>query len=972
MGLIRRLLTTRAVSTGHPSQHSLAAIFGLGRSSYAGVPVTDESAMTYSAVFSAIRLLAWSTAMLPLLVYRRQGRGKERATDHPLYPLLHSEANAEMTAFEFRSTLMSHAVGTGNGYAEIEWSNAGVPLALWPLNPRRMTPERVKGELRYLYQLPDGTTANLPSWRVHHIRGLSSNGVIGYSPVRLAMQAIGLGLATEEFGSRFFGNGARPGMIIRHPGELSDAAYDRLRSSWNAEHEGLSNSHRVKILEEGMEIETVGVPPEEAQFLETRKFQVTEIARWFNVPPHMIADMSGATFSNIEEQGVGFVTYSLGPWLTNSEQALSRDLLMPAEKQTLLIEHLVDGLLRGRTSERYQAYQLGLQGGWMSPNEVRERENMNPYDGGDTYLLPMNMAPASTTNSGSNEGTRAARGVSRETDPKALGRAAQERRSLADDRRNTMEAYVPLFEDVAARMVRREVQDLQRALDKFTRRRNLIDFEQWLVEYYAGYAPILGDAFRPLILSLAQLIATQVGAELGETPVTTEEIGDFVEEYVEALGEGVAASSRGQITTIMREAESEGNAVQEFVVEKIQERLEGWLETKARKLGRKQAYRAGNGLIVANYTIKGVRKIEWLTNSGACAFCAKLDGKIVSIEEFFIAAGDRLTGGAGDTPMVMRSNARSGPIHDGCSCTIRASEKASTATAPSAQTRGSEVAKEISESAAGRADAELIRLSGLADTRTAERQALRDRVAQLEAGIFPEHVAADERAGYLAAVQDELAEMETLHRETVDAWQDAIDVRAKAMKDFKKSSKALFEGGKYKLSVGAADGFDKEAKARVKSAAAWLKGFINNPNVKPPESLWVALNPDDRAAYFNPAKKITAKNNTPTGVFLHEMGHAIEYADQTVRNAVGEFYKRRTKGYSEEPLQNFGPGYRADEMTIRDLFPHAYVGKRIYPDGASEVISMGLQLMYEDPVKFAREDPDYFALIYDLFREGGE
>jgi HK97 family phage portal protein len=758
MGLLRQLLSTRAVSTGHPSQHSLAAIFGLGRSSYAGVAITDESAMTYSAVFSAIRLLSWSTAMLPLLVYRRQGRGKERATDHPLYPLLHSEANAEMTAFEFRSTLMSHAVGTGNGYAEIEWSNAGVPLALWPLNPRRMTPERVKGELRYLYQLPDGTTANLPSWRVHHIRGLSSNGVIGYSPVRLAMQAIGLGLATEEFGSRFFGNGARPGMIIRHPGELSDTAYDRLRSSWNAEHEGLSNSHRVKILEEGMEIETVGVPPEEAQFLETRKFQVTEIARWFNVPPHMIADMSGATFSNIEEQGVGFVTYSLGPWLTNSEQALSRDLLMPAEKKTLLIEHLVDGLLRGRTSERYQAYQLGLQGGWMSPNEVRERENMNPYDGGDTYLLPMNMAPASSAGSGT-EGARARRavdhdaddeacgcaacrgdtrsGVSRETGPaRALGRAAQERRSLADDRRELMEAYVPLFEDVAARMVRREVQDVQRALDKSMRRRNINNFLSWLTEYYADYRSVLAESFSPIMFSLAQLIARMVASELNEAPVSQEEITEFVEEYLEAFAAGAAASSQGQIRTVIAEAEVEGNGLQEFVVEKIQNRLQGWLETKARKMGRKQAYRAGNGLIVANYTVKGVRKIEWLTNSGACAFCAKLDGKIVSIEEFFISAGDRLEGGAGDTPMVIRSNARGGPIHDGCSCTIRASEKASTATAPTGQTRGSDVAKEITESAAGRADAELIRLSGLADTRTAERQALRDRVAQLEAGML--------------------------------------------------------------------------------------------------------------------------------------------------------------------------------------------------------------------------------------------
>ncbi len=1002
MGFIRQLLQTRSVQTGHPSQSSLAAIFGLGRSSYAGVSVTEDSAMTYSAVFSAIRLLAWSTAMLPLLTYRREGRGKMRATDHPLYPLLKEEANPEMTAFDFRSTLMSHAVGTGNGYAEIEWSKAGVPLALWPLHPRRMTPDRVNGELRYLYQLPDGTTANLPSWRVHHIRGLSGNGVIGYSPVRLAMQAIGLGLATEEFGSRFFGNGARPGLILKHPGELSDKAFDRLKDTWNADHQGLSNSHRVKILEEGMDIETVGVPPEEAQFLETRKFQITEIARWFNVPPHMIADMSGATFSNIEEQGVEFVTYSLGPWLTNVEQALTRDLLMPSEKKVLLIEHLVDGLLRGRTSERFAAYQSALQGGWMSPNEVRERENLNPYDGGDTYLLPMNMTPASGGAGGS--GTRdsegkglrdwrlvehddgdeactcaACRSVSRETAKRlttaVLDRQTQERRSLAEDRRQIFEAYVPLYTDVAQRMVRREVQDVERALDKYTRKRNVNDFFLWLVDYYADYRNVLLDAFRPVMMSLAKLIARAVAAELGDPqPTTDEEIASFVDEYLDVFADGAVASSRGQLETVAADATAEGDGVQEYVVDQIKDRLQGWLETKAEQMAKRQAYRAGNGLVIANYTTKSVKKIIWDAKASACAFCSKLDGRVVGIEEYFATSGERLPGGVADTPMLMRSNVRHGPIHRDCDCTVLASERSSTTTGkgqqPGVQTRGSDVAQQISESEAGIADAELIRLSDLAKTKTAERQALRDRVAQLEAGVFPDHVADDERADYLASMRQDLAEIEADHRETVDAWDAAIDTRAKAMKAFRKTSKALFSGGKYKLDVGAADGFSKETEAEVKTATAWLKAFVDNPEVQPPASLWVALTQDARASYSNPKKKIMANGSENASIFVHELGHAIEYSNKAVMDAVGEFYKRRTQGYSEELMSNFGPGYKPDEVAIADQFPHPYVGKKIYSDGASEVISMGLQLMYDNPVKFAREDPDYFALIYDLFRNG--
>jgi HK97 family phage portal protein len=186
-------------------------------------------------------------------------------------------------------------------------------------------------------------------------------------------------------------------MLLKHPGVLSEPAYKRLQESWDASHQGLSNAHRVKILEEGMDVTTVGVPPEEAQFLETRKFQVNEIARWFRIPPHMVGDLEHASFSNIEEQGLEFVIYTLMPWLVRHEQAISRDLLTESERQTFFVKYLVNGLLRGNILTRYQAYGAGIQGGFLSPNEVRIFEDMNPYEGGDQYLLPLNMAAASTS-----------------------------------------------------------------------------------------------------------------------------------------------------------------------------------------------------------------------------------------------------------------------------------------------------------------------------------------------------------------------------------------------------------------------------------------------------------------------------------------------------------------------------------------------------------------------------------------------
>lgn len=674
MGLISRLFERRA----HPSQHSLAAIFGLQSNTYAGPAVTEETALTFSAVYACVRIISESVAMLPLLTYRRLANGgKEKATDVPLYNLLRRKPNPEMTSFEFRETLIAHVATWGNGYAEIEWSNSGQPLALWPLNPAKMQVSRRNGQLVYLYRLPNGEERPLPSWRVHHVRGLSSNGIVGYSPIRLAMQSIGVGLALEEYGARFFGNGARPGGVLKHPGVLSDGAYKRLKESWLAENEGLSNAHRLKILEEGLDYEAIGIPPEEAQFLESKKFQVNEIARWFRIPPHMLADLERATFSNIEEQGLEFVIYTLGPWLTRHEQAIERDLLTEAEQQTLFVEYLVNGLLRGNITSRFQAYQLALQGGWMNPNEVRTLENMNPYEGGDTYLMPLNMAPAGQSGARSDA-------VSRETetaDPKpklgtphgqehdAHGQADQERRAqeLGEQRRKIMNAYLPMYRDVAARMVRREVNDVRRALNSFTTKRTIQDFVLWLDTFYSDYRSVLRDAFLPVMMSLAEQMTGIVASELDlEDAGVTDALRTFIDEYLVQFAALEAIGDQKQLEALIRQALNEGGDP----VPLVEERLTGWEETKAEKVASQQAFEAGNALIVAGYAAAGVLFLRWQTNSGACPFCRKLNGKVVGIKEYFVAGGDSIDGDDGDEPMKVRRNTRHPPVHSSCTCTV--------------------------------------------------------------------------------------------------------------------------------------------------------------------------------------------------------------------------------------------------------------------------------------------------------------
>ena len=364
----------------------------------AGKPVNEHTAMQMTAVYSCVRILAETLAGLPLHVYKyNDSGGKEKYLKHPLYKLLHDEPNPEMTSFTFRETLMSHLLLWGNAYAQIIRNARGEVIALYPLMPNKMTVDRDKnGRLFYLYQrsIEDAPTLGKDSLvyldpsDVLHIPGLGFDGLVGYSPIAMAKNAIGLAMATEEYGAKFFANGAAPGGVLEHPGTIKDP--QKVKDSWNAAYQGSTNSHRVAVLEEGMKYQQIGIPPEQAQFLETRKFQINEIARIFRVPPHMLADLEKSSFSNIEQQSLEFVKYTLDPWVVRWEQNMYRSLLMASEKSTVFIKFNVDGLLRGDYVSRMNGYATARQNGWMSANDIRELENLDriPAElGGDLYLI---------------------------------------------------------------------------------------------------------------------------------------------------------------------------------------------------------------------------------------------------------------------------------------------------------------------------------------------------------------------------------------------------------------------------------------------------------------------------------------------------------------------------------------------------------------------------------------------------------
>lgn len=366
-----------------------------------GKPVNEQTAMQTSAVYACVRILSESLASLPLHVYQYlDNGGKEMQTEHYLYPILHDSPNPEMTSFVFRETLMSHLLIWGNAYAQVIRDGRGRVLAMYPLLPNRMEVDRASsGALVYTYRL----NTDDPQYKrdpiltlgpddVLHIPGLGFDGLVGYSPIAMAKNAIGMALATEEYGATFFANGANPGGVLEHPGVIKDP--QKVKESWNSAYQGNGKAHKVAVLEEGMSYKSIGIPPEQAQFLETRRFQLNEIARIFRVPPHMIGDLEKSSFSNIEQQSLEFVKYTLDPWVIRWEQAFQKSLILPSEKNTHFVKFNLDGLLRGDYAKRMNGYALARQNGWMSANDIREMENMNRIsveEGGDLYLVNGNM-----------------------------------------------------------------------------------------------------------------------------------------------------------------------------------------------------------------------------------------------------------------------------------------------------------------------------------------------------------------------------------------------------------------------------------------------------------------------------------------------------------------------------------------------------------------------------------------------------
>jgi HK97 family phage portal protein len=466
-----------------------------------GTPVTPETALKFTAVFAAVRVIAGNLATLPLITYKRsKGGGRERAITHPLYKVLKSTPNQlKTTGLEFREMLTAHMLLWGNGYAQILRNSFGEVLELYPIHPTKVTPVMLPDEktgrsiLLYKVRRSNAEPLYLPADQVLHLRGYRDNGLEGLSPIMAAEKAIKSGLSLESFGSNFFEGGAFPSGVLEYDqGAMSQTAKDNLRESWQELHGGSNRGKKIAILEMGLKWKPMGIPQSDAQFLEQRRFQVEEIARIYGVPPHMLGDLSRSTNNNIEQQSQEFVTYCLLPWMKRWEEAVVRDLL-DGDDSKYYVEFLADALLRGDTLSRTTSYKTQIESGILSPNEARAAENRNPYPGGDDFLIINKITKESLAKDDTAQvptpAPVPAPGPAKKT-AENEGKTLRNEENLAEI--DVKEAFRGAFLDTWQRVVRKELGSMRTAAKK----RTGPEFDAWLEEFVPNHMTFAGECLR--------------------------------------------------------------------------------------------------------------------------------------------------------------------------------------------------------------------------------------------------------------------------------------------------------------------------------------------------------------------------------------------------------------------------------------------------------------------------------------------
>lgn len=631
----------------------------------AGIPVNEETAQTYGAFYACVTLISKTIASLPLITYRRLDRGKEKAVKHPLFRRLRFEPNPEMSAFRYWQTVVGHLLTWGNAYShKVEGVGRG-QLTLWPLLPDRMKVTRAGGSLVYLYRQADGTDKVFSADKIFHIPYFGYDGLVGKSPVALARQSIALGLATQQHGASFFGNGSMPGGVLTHPGQLTKEAKDALRESWTKLHGGAGNKHRVAVLEEGLSWQSIGISNEDSQFLQTRRFQVEEVARFFGIPLHKIQSMEQSTNNNIEHQNIEFVVDTIRPPAVLIEQEIQRSLIPEEEKDEIFVEFLVDALLRGDSAARGEFYTKMFNIGAFSQNDVLEKENMNPIEDGDRHYVPLNMVPIDAVDEMLLPEEAPALDDDDEQNAAVFPYSEARAQRSAQTRRRMAVAYKAPIEKAFRKVVRSEIREVRKAVDKFLLQRDARDFRVWLDDFYREHRSFIRSSLTAVFALYAAEVRRAAAAEVAAPVDSTPDFDKFVEEFVATVASRHAISSRRQILALI-----EGEASE--IAERIQARMDEWEQKRPEKEARKTTHEAESAFAIAVYVSVGIRFKRWVSFGKTCPYCSSLNGKRVDITQAFFSKGEEVRPD-GQPPMRIGGLRRHPPLHGGCDCSVVAS-----------------------------------------------------------------------------------------------------------------------------------------------------------------------------------------------------------------------------------------------------------------------------------------------------------
>jgi HK97 family phage portal protein len=610
-----------------------------------GRPLMNEtSALNLSAVWNAVDLLSSHIAMLPLILYRRTGNGgKVRAVEHPLYSVLSIEPNELMTSFQMRQASAIHQELWGDTYIWVCRPGNGI-IELWPLNPGVTNRDKKNGKIIYRTMV-DGKGYEIPREQIIHIPIMTLNGIDGINPIAKRRRSFMLMQSAEEQSESYYRNSSKPAGVLQLKKALSDEAFKRLKEDWTQMYGGgAGNHHRTAILEEEGEFKPIQFNAEEIQMLGSREFSVTEVARWFNLPPHKIKDLSRSTFSNIEHQNIDYVQDSLLPRLVRIEQAMTKTLLTRGEQKEYFIEFLVDGLLRGDSKTRYEVYQLARQNGALSANEWRQKENMNPIDdpSGDSYLVPLNMIdmkqamlPESTDKDNSARSTQPSQSRGIDKRRTVTNRFTNKYKTLA---RNILEEEIPAVREIIGASGD-DLQELNDALERFYER-----FAGSVSRMASGIIQINADEIR----TIAQ---NEVGTAMADSDYEA-----FVNRFIDNFGLRYSIRSKQEIKK--RET-----------VEEMEAQTDHWREVRPDQVSQERIV-VESAIARTVWRSIGVTKIQSVSRGDSCPYCSALNGKVIGVEENFLEPGDFQPEGAA-APLKVSNTKNHPPYHDGCECGIQ-------------------------------------------------------------------------------------------------------------------------------------------------------------------------------------------------------------------------------------------------------------------------------------------------------------